>query len=45
MVASILAESVKQIAALIEGQFLDSFEIAFSVDGDNYLLALSKFKT
>jgi len=42
MVAEVMAECLKNIAALIEGKFIKHFEISFEVDGCQYNLILNK---
>lgn len=44
LVAQMMADVCNKVAALVDGNFLDSFEIRFEIDGEEYLMTLEKLK-
>jgi len=44
LVAEVMSECCRKVAALIEGDFVHEFEIEMSVNGITYVLSLTKSK-
>lgn len=44
LVAEVMAICTKNIAALVEGKFLDSFKVEFEIEGKKFTLTLTSNK-